>query len=85
MGATVVQGDFEWDEEKALSNIQKHGVTFAVAATVFADDNAVLDSDDASGEELLTVIGMSIEGVLFVVFVERGERDRIISARSNPN
>ena len=34
---TVVEGDFEWDSAKADSNLAKHGVSFAEAATVFAD------------------------------------------------
>jgi len=35
--ATVVDGDFEWDESKAASNLANHGVSFPEAATVFAD------------------------------------------------
>ena len=38
---TVVEGDFEWDSDKATSNLAKHGVSFAEAATVFADPVAV--------------------------------------------
>ena len=79
--ATVVEGDFEWDSAKAASNIVKHGVSFAEAATVFADPFAVY-LDDGSGAGRMVVIGTSLrERVLFVVHVERGERDRIISAR----
>lgn len=37
--ATVIEGDFEWDEDKALSNLGKHSVSFSEAATVFADTN----------------------------------------------
>jgi hypothetical protein len=25
--ATVIEGDFEWDDEKALSNLDKHGIS----------------------------------------------------------
>jgi len=32
-----VSYNFEWDTPKALANIQKHGVTFDQAATVFLD------------------------------------------------
>jgi uncharacterized DUF497 family protein len=39
--ATVVEGDFEWDDAKAESNLGKHGVSFAEGATVFADPWAV--------------------------------------------
>ncbi len=79
--ATIIEGDFEWDEEKAASNLVKHGVAFPEAATVFADPLAVY-LDDGSGTERMVVIGMSLRNrVLFVVHVERGRRDRIISAR----
>lgn len=78
---TVVEGDFEWDAAKAASNVTKHGVSFPEAATVFADPFAVY-LDDGSGAGTLVVIGTSLrERVLYVVHVERGERDRIISAR----
>ena len=79
---TVVEGDFEWDSDKAASNLVKHGVSFPEAATVFADPLAVY-LDDGSGLGNMLVIGTSLqERILCVVHVERGERDRIISARS---
>jgi uncharacterized DUF497 family protein len=79
--ATVIEGDFEWDSTKAASNLVKHGISFAEATTVFADPLAVY-LDDGSGIGRMVVIGTSLrERVLFVVHVERGERDRIISAR----
>ena len=78
---TVFEGDFEWDPVKASSNLVKHGVSFAEAATVFADPMAVY-LDEGSGIGRMVVIGRSLrERVLYVVSVERGERDRIISAR----
>jgi uncharacterized protein len=79
--ATVVDGDFEWDDAKARSNLAKHGVSFPEAATVFADPAAVY-LDDGSDTHRTVVIGTSLrERLLYVVHVERGERDRIISAR----
>jgi len=78
---TVVEGDFEWESTKAESNLAKHGVSFPEAATVFADPMAVY-LDDGSGTGNMVVIGTSLrERLLYVVHVERGERDRIISAR----
>jgi hypothetical protein len=78
---TVVEGDFEWDSAKAASNLRKHGVSFSEAATVFADPYAVY-LDDGSGIGRMVVIGTSLrERLLYVVHVERGERDRLISAR----
>ncbi len=78
---TVVEGDFEWDVAKAESNLEKHGVSFPEAATVFADPMAVY-LDDGTGTGNMVVIGTSLrERLLCVVHVERGQRDRIISAR----
>jgi uncharacterized protein len=80
--ATVIYGDFEWDEAKALSNTAKHGVSFEEAATAVVDPNGLFLEDDSRGETRFAVIGMSERArVLFVVHVERGRRDRIISAR----
>jgi uncharacterized DUF497 family protein len=79
---TVIEGSFEWDSDKAAANLAKHGVSFAEAATVFADPFAIY-LDDGSGQGRMVVIGASLrQRVLYVVHVERGERDRIISARS---
>ena len=83
--STVVEGDFEWDDAKAESNLDKHGISFPEAATVFADPLAVF-LDDGSATDRVIVIGTSIrERVLCVVHVERGSRDRIISARRAGN
>ncbi|HEX7480159.1 MAG TPA: BrnT family toxin [Polyangiales bacterium] len=79
--ATVIEGDFEWDSAKAARNVLKHGVSFPEAATVFADPLAIY-LDDGSGTERVVVIGTSLrDRLLYVVHVQRGERDRIISAR----
>ena len=76
-----MEGDFEWDSTKAESNLAKHGVSFPEAATEFADTMAVY-FDAGSGTANKEVIGASLrERLLYVVHVERGERDRIISAR----
>jgi uncharacterized DUF497 family protein len=76
--------NFEWDENKARSNIQKHGISFAEATTVF-DDPYYLTFDDPlhSVEELRFLsIGYSIkQRLLVVVYTERNYNIRIISAR----
>ena len=78
---TVVEGDFEWDSTKAELNLAKHGVSFPEAATVFADPFSIY-LDDGSGTSNMVVIGTSLrERLLYVVHIERGDRDRIISAR----
>jgi hypothetical protein len=81
--ATVIEGAFEWDDDKAAENLAKHGVSFEEAATVFADPMAVY-LDDGSGTETMVVIGASLrDRILYVVHVVRGHRDRIISARES--
>ena len=73
---------FEWDEEKNAANIKKHGIDFEDAIRVFEDDDRIEIYNAAhSGEEdRYNTIGM-VNDVLFVVYTERREAIRIISAR----
>jgi uncharacterized protein len=72
--------NFEWDDDKNAANYAKHGVSFEQARLVFKDAFAIGEYDDRAdyGEERFIIVGMA-EGVL--IFVERGDRVRIISAR----
>jgi uncharacterized DUF497 family protein len=75
--------EFEWDARKAQSNLAKHGVGFEDARLVF-DDAFALDRLDAGGghaEPRYVITGMTNGVLLTVVYAERGERTRIISAR----
>lgn len=75
---------FEWDANKAESNVQKHGVAFEEAATVFADSRALTmdDPSHSSNEERHITLGLSNAGrPLVVAHTERGEKIRLISAR----
>ncbi len=74
---------FEWDDDKASANERKHGVRFADAARVFADDWRITKGDDRHGydEHRWVTIGMVGAATLLVVFAERGDSIRIISAR----
>jgi len=79
---------FSWDQTKASSNIQKHGVSFEEARTVFDDDNARLmtDPDHSEDEERFILLGMSYTlKVLTVVHCYRDKENaiRIISARKS--
>ncbi len=74
--------DFEWDERKARTNLRRHRVDFADAATVFEDDRAVTVADEDSDEERYSTIGLDALGRgLVVIYTVRGKRIRIISAR----
>ena len=75
---------FEWDIAKAKRNLQKHGVSFEEASSVFYDTLAVTgaDPDHSEGEERLVTFGVSSQARLLVVaHAERGGGIRIISAR----
>lgn len=75
--------DFEWDDAKAARNIRKHGVSLAQAVVAFYDPFGVewVDRRQDYGEERLVLLGMTGNQVLAVVYTERAERIRIISAR----
>ncbi len=76
--------EFEWDPEKAVRNLAKHGVAFAEAATVFGDPFAVTysDPDHPHQEDRFLTFGLSAEGHLLIVsHTDRESRTRIISAR----
>jgi len=75
--------EFEWDDDKAASNLVKHGVAFVDAARLFDDIHALhfIDRSMNHGEERLIGVGMVNGIVLTVVYTERGERIRLISAR----
>jgi len=76
---------FEWDPEKAASNVAKHGVTFEEAQTVFQDDLFVAfeDPDHSQGESRLIILGQSTtrSRLLVVAYTERRKAIRLISAR----
>ena len=74
--------EFEWDPDKAASNLRKHGVRFAEAATVFEDDAALTMPDDYPDEERFLALGVgSLGKVLVVIYAVRADRIRIISER----
>lgn len=76
--------NFEWDEDKARANLEKHKVGFDEATTVFRDpfSTAVPDPDHSVNEQRYIDIGSSERGrVLVVVYTERGTNTRIISCR----
>ena len=73
---------FEWDDEKDRLNMLKHGISFKDAALVFEDEYHIemYDFEHDSDEDRYIAIG-KVKEVLFVVFTERKERIRLISAR----
>lgn len=72
----------EWDDNKNEKNFRKHGIYFEDAARVFLDDNRIdyFNELHSDYEDRFKVIGM-VEEVLTVIYTERGEKYRLISAR----
>ena len=75
---------FEWDGAKAQTNLDKHGVSFDEAATVFYDplSSTIPDPLHSDEEDRFAILGESFAGRrLVVVFTERQKNIRIVSAR----
>lgn len=82
MNATIDNRLFEWDDEKAAINFTKHGITFDTAAKVFSDPYLIeeYDEEHSIDEDRWKIIGM-VGKILFVIYTERDEYTRLISAR----
>jgi len=78
------KSEFEWNEEKAESNLKKHGVSFKEGATIFNDPMVatISDPDHSDEEDRYISIGLSVvRRLLSVIHTYRRERIRLISAR----
>ena len=78
--------EFEWDSVKAQSNLDKHGITFEEAAEAFFDPfyqiGDAIPQKLSNSERREFILGYSLEQRLLLVdYLERGKRNRIISAR----
>lgn len=79
---------FTWDSNKNTSNIDKHGISFEEARSIFLDQNAIeyYDSDHSAGEDRFLMLGLSYNArIVLVSYAVQKENDkliiRIISAR----
>jgi uncharacterized DUF497 family protein len=73
---------FEWSEQKASSNLEKHGVTFEEAAEAFFDPFSQGGEASVQGDRREFVLGYSlVQHLLLVVYEGRRSTLRIISAR----
>ena len=73
----------EWDTEKNRKNLHTHGIRFETAALVFADPMRIEYHDKwhSIAEDRYIIIGM-VDKILFVVYTDRGDASRLISART---
>lgn len=74
---------FEWDERKNQINQEKHGISFELAAYVFQDEHYIemFDFEHSTVDEERYIAIGRVGRILFVVFTERKEDIRLISAR----
>ena len=82
MSVEIASRRVDWDDEKAATNVKKHGIKFEDAARIFLDDRRLdyYDEKHSEEEDRYITIGM-VNAVLFVVYTERGATTRLISAR----
>jgi uncharacterized DUF497 family protein len=74
--------EYEWDEEKRLANVRKHGIDFIDIPNVFDGDTLTVEDDRYSyGEQRFVTFGLLQGRLIAVVHTERDDRVRIISAR----
>ena len=76
--------EYEWDPEKDRINLEKHGVSFAEASTVFLDPLhiTVLDERHSIEEFRFRTIGhTATDRLVIVAHTDRKDRVRIITAR----
>lgn len=72
--------EFEWHEEKAKANLERHAIDFRDAVAIF--EHPVLQTrSDRSGEQRLKAIGALQDHLIVVVYTLRSGRRRLISAR----
>ena len=73
---------FEWDEQKRLVNVKKHGIDFIDIPEVFDGDIVIIPDERFDYDETrFILIGILKSQVVVVAYTERGENIRIISAR----
>jgi len=74
---------FEWDENKNRININKHGISFQTACRVVLDPDSIELNDlhHSTAKESRYIIIGEVNRVIFVVYTERADATRIISAR----
>ncbi len=74
--------NFDWDDNKNKSNIEKHRISFEKAKDVFYDEGKIVyESEQESGELRFIILGEIIDILYSVIYTIRNTTIRIISAR----
>lgn len=73
---------FEWDEAKQYGNLDKHGIDFNDAKSIFDGDIVVMEDRRFDyNEPRFVALGLLFGRVIVVIYTEREEITRLISAR----
>lgn len=72
---------FEWDENKRILNLKKHGIDFVDAIDIFMDFNRIEAESSRNNELRYLTIGNVDDTILLVVYTLRAGTIRLISAR----
>ena len=75
---------FEWDEQKAVQNLKKHGVSFQEASEVFGDPLSAMipDTTHSEREKRFLAIGRSARGHIMLVVFTEAESELELSVRA---
>jgi len=78
----TIRSDFEWDARKDSINLEKHGVSFALAQLAFLDHHRIIleDLEHSTNESRYYCLGRVADGILTVRFTYRKSKIRIIGA-----
>lgn len=74
--------DFEWDDNKRMTNLNKHGIDFEDVRIIFDGDTVTVEDDRYNyGEQRLVTFGFLRRSIVSVTHTEYGDVIRVISAR----
>ena len=77
---------FEWDDDKARTNLVKHKISFEAGCLAFDDPHMIDEPDDDPDEVRYRATGLVMGNLISVLYTEREKRYRIISVRkASPN
>ncbi|MFZ5709748.1 MAG: BrnT family toxin [Pseudomonadota bacterium] len=73
--------DFEWDADKSLANLEKHGIDFETAKVLWDDPHALTGPGKKNLEERFMTVGRLGNKLWSAIHTYRDGRIRIISVR----
>lgn len=74
-------GEFEYDDEKSQENLEKHGIDFTEAQTLWNDPDLLEFQAKSDDEPRFLIIGCIDKKHWSAVVTYRNERIRLISVR----